>query len=84
MVQTKISETPEKGPNETELTNLPEREFKIKIINMMEIQKNIQKLRNEFKINIQSLRNSISEMKHTMEAFKNIIYSRRNSKWNRS
>ena len=43
MVQTKISQTPEKGPNETELTNLPEREFKIKIINMlMEVQKNIQ------------------------------------------
>ena len=49
MVQTKISQTPEKGPNETELTNLPVREFKIKIINMlMEVQKNIQELRNEF------------------------------------
>ena len=45
----KILQIPEKGPNETELTNLPEREFKIKIINMlMEVQKNIQELRNEF------------------------------------
>ena len=71
MVQTKISQTPEKRSNETELTNLPEREFKIKIINMlMEVQKNIQKLRNELKSGIQSLRNSISEMKHTMEGFK--------------
>ena len=50
MVQTKISQTPEKGPNETEFTNLPEREFKIRIINMlMEAQKNIQELRNKFK-----------------------------------
>ena len=71
MVQTKISQTPEKGPNETELTNLSEREFKIKIINMlMEVQKNTQELRNEFKSEMQSLRNYISEMKHTMEGFK--------------
>ena len=70
LVQTKISQTPEKGPNETELTNLPEREFKIKIINMlMEVQKNIQELRDEFRTEIQSLRNSISEIKHTMEGF---------------
>ena len=37
---------------------------------LMEVQKNIQELRNEFKSEIQSLRNSISEMKHTMEGFK--------------
>ena len=37
---------------------------------LMEVQKNIQELRNEFKLEIQSLRNSISEMKHTMEGFK--------------
>ena len=59
LVQTKISETPDKRTNETELTNLPEREFKIKIKNMfMEVQKNIQELRDEFKMEIQSLRNS--------------------------
>ena len=41
------------------------------MINMlMEVQKNIQELRNKFKLEIQSLRNSISEMKHTMERFK--------------
>ena len=38
---------------------------------LMEVQKNIQELRNEFKMEIQSLRNSISEMKHTLEGFKN-------------
>ena len=37
---------------------------------LIEVQKNIQELRNEFKLEIQSLRNSISEMKHTMEEFK--------------
>ena len=37
---------------------------------LMEVQKNIQKLRNEFKMETKSLRNSISEMKHTMEGFK--------------
>ena len=42
LVQIKISQTSEKQPNENEFTNLPEREFKIKIINMlMEVQKNI-------------------------------------------
>ena len=75
MVQNKISQTPEKESNETELTNLPEREFKIKIINMlMEVQKNIQELRSEFKSESHSLRNSIPEMKHTMEAFKGRLH----------
>ena len=42
--QTKITETiPEK---ETDLTSLPEKEFKINVINMlMEMQRNIQELR---------------------------------------
>ena len=86
LVQTKISQTPEKGSNETELTNLPEREFKIKIINMlMEVQKNIEELRNDFKSEIQSLRNSIFEMKHTMEGFKKQTRcSRRDGKWKRN
>ena len=71
MVQTKISQNPEKAPNESELNNLPEREFKIKIINMlMEVQENIQELRNKFKSDTQSVRNSVFEMKHTMEGFK--------------
>ena len=37
---------------------------------LMEVHKNIQKLRDKFRTEIQSLRNSISEMKHTMEGFK--------------
>ena len=71
LVQTKISQTLEKEPNESELTKLPEREFKIKIINMpMKVQKNIQELMDEFRTEIQSLRNSISDMKQTVEGFK--------------
>ena len=41
---------------------------------LMEVQKNIQELRDEFKMEIQSLRNSISEVKHTMEGFKSRLY----------
>ena len=36
----------------------------------MEVQKNIQELRNEFRSEIQSLWKTVSEMKHTMEGFK--------------
>ena len=47
-----------------DLMTLPERKLKIKIINMlMEVEKNIQELRNEFWSEIQSL-------KHTMDRFK--------------
>ena len=57
LVQTKISQPPEKGLNDSELTNLPEREFKIKIKNLLlEVQKNIQELRGKFRMEIQSLR----------------------------
>ena len=71
MVQTKISQMSEKSPSEAGHANLPEREFKIKIINMlMEVQKNTQELRDEFRMEIQSLRNFTSEIKHTMEGLK--------------
>ena len=57
LVQTKMPQTPERGPIEMELINLPERDFKIKIINMLaEIQKNIQDLREEFKNEIETLK----------------------------
>ena len=37
---------------------------------LMEVQKNIQEMRDKFRMEIQSLRNSISEMKHAMEGLK--------------
>ena len=44
LVQSKIiNTTPEKDLNDMDLMNLPEREFKIKVINMlMEVRKDIQ------------------------------------------
>ena len=64
LVQTKIMNTPVKDTNEINLLNIPERDFKIKINNMLiEVQKNIQELRNKLHLEIQSLRN-------TMEGFK--------------
>ena len=74
LVQTQIPQIPEKGPSETELINLPERDFKIKIMNMLtEVQKNIQELREESWTDIQLLWNTASELKHTMEGFKSIL-----------
>ena len=50
LVQSKITNTtPEKDLNDMDLMTLPEREFKIKIIILMEVQKDIQELRNELR-----------------------------------
>ena len=74
LVKTKIPQTSERGPSETELTNLPERDFKIKIINMLkELHKNIQDPRENFKKERETLKNTVSEMKHTMEGFKSTL-----------
>ena len=56
MIQTRLTQTalasatssPEKEPGETELTSLPEKEFKTKVITMlMDLQRNMQELRRE-------------------------------------
>ena len=49
LVQSKtVQTTPEKGSAEADLTRLPEKEFKIKIINMLtELQRNMQELRDD-------------------------------------
>ena len=60
LVQSKINITPEKDLNDMDLTTVPEREFKIKIINMlMEVWKDTQELRIEFQSEIQSLKNKM-------------------------
>ena len=57
LVHSKINITPEKDLSGMDLMTLPKREFKIKIISMlMEVQKDIQALRNEFRSEIQSLK----------------------------
>ena len=64
LVQSKIVQTtPERGSAETDLTSLPDKEFKIKIINMLtELQRNIQELRDDVQM-------EITEMKQSLEGF---------------
>ena len=60
LIQTKITEA---NPEEIDLTSLPEKELKIKLITMMmELQRNMQELRNE-------VRRHITEMKQSLEGF---------------
>ena len=59
---------------------LPEREFKIKIINiLMEVRKDIQELRNEFRLEIQLLKSTMEGIKsrlHMVEEMINEIETR--------
>ena len=66
--QTKITETtPEK---ETDLTSLPEKEFKIKIINTLtEMQRNIQELRDKVQTETTDTQKENTEVKQTLEGF---------------
>ena len=60
--------------SETELINLPERDFKIVIINMlMEVKKNIQELRNEFRMETQSLWNKMEIFKDRLDMLEEMI-----------
>ena len=47
LVQSKITQTtPERGPGEIDITNIPEKEFKIKVITMMmDLHRNMQDLK---------------------------------------
>ena len=49
MIQTRLTETtPEKELGEIDLTNLPEKEFKIKVITMLiDLQRNMQELKDQ-------------------------------------
>ena len=71
LVQSKIVQTsPERGSAETDLTSLPEKEFKIKVINMLtELQRNMQELRDEVWREITDARKEITEVKETLEGF---------------
>ena len=75
LVQSKITNTtPEKDLNDMDLLTLPEREFKIKIINiLMEVQKYIQELRNEFRSEIQSLKNTMEGIKSSLDTVEETI-----------
>jgi len=75
LVQSKIvNTTPEKDLNDMDLVTLPEREFKIKIINiLMEVRKDIQELRNEFRSEIQSLKNMMEGIKSRLDMVEETI-----------
>ena len=71
LVETKIPQTIERELSATEITNILDKDFKIKIINMlMELEKNNQVLREDFKKEIETLKNTVSEIKHAMVGFK--------------
>ena len=56
------------------LVTLPEREFKIKIINiLMEVWKDIQELRNEFRSEIQLLKNTMEGIKSRLDIVEETI-----------
>ena len=65
LVQSKITQTtPERGLGKIDITNLPEKEFKIKVITMLlELQRNMQELRDE-------VQREITEMKQSLEGLK--------------
>ena len=75
LVQSKIiNTTPKKDLNDINLMNLPEREIKIKIINMlMEVWKDIQELRNEFWSEIQLLKSMMEGIKSRLDTVEETI-----------
>ena len=74
LVQSKIiNTTPEKDLNDMDLMTLSEREFKIKTINiLMEVQKDIQELRNEFRSEIQLLKSTMEGIKSRLDMVETI------------
>ena len=75
LVQSKIINTiPEKDLNDMDLKTLPERKFKIKIINiLMQVGKDIQELRNEFRPEIQSLKSMMEGIKSRLDMVEETI-----------
>ena len=65
LVQSRITQTsPERGPGEIDITNLPEKEFKIKVIYMlMDLQRNMQELKDQ-------VRRENTEIKQSLEGHK--------------
>ena len=80
LVQSRITQTtPERGPGEIDLNNLPEEEFKIKVITMlMDLQRNLQELKEqagreytEIKQSLEGLQNRMNEMQETINGQEN-------------
>ena len=69
-----LIQRPEKDLNDMDLVTLPEREFKIKMINIiMEVWKDIQERRNEFRLEIQSLKSTTGGIKSTLDVVEETV-----------
>ena len=83
LIQTRLTHTalasatssPEKELGEIDLTSLPEKEFKTKVITMlMDLQRNMQQLRKEnteIKQALEGLQNRMDEMQETINGLEN-------------
>ena len=76
LIQTRLTEiTPEKELGETDLTNLPEKELKIKVITMLtDLQTNMQEIRREnteIKQALEGLQNRMDKMQETINELEN-------------
>ena len=67
--QSKITQiTPKRGPGKIDIINLPEKEFKIKFITMlMDLQRNMQELRDEVQRKITETKQSIEGLKSRLD-----------------
>ena len=85
LIQTRITQTaltsctssPEKEPGEIDLTSLPEKEFKTKVITMlMDLHRNIQELRREnteIKQALEGLQNRMNKMQDAINRLENRV-----------
>ena len=69
--------TPEKQLNEVEIGNLPEKEFRIMIVKMIQdlrerMEAGVRKLQEIFNKDLEELKNKQTEMNNTMTEMKNI------------
>ena len=89
LIQTRLTQTalasatssPEKEPGEIDLTSLPEKEFKTKVITiLMDLHRNMQELRREnteIKQALEGLQNRMDEMQGTINGLENREQERR-------
>ena len=71
-------ETPEKQLNEVEIDNLPEKEFRIMIVKMIQdlrkrMEAKIEKMQEKFKKDLEELKNKQTEMNNTITEMKNTL-----------
>ena len=89
LIQTKLTQTsltsstssPEKERGETDLTNLPEKEFKTRVITMLrDLERNMQELRREnteIKQSLEGLQSRMDKMQETSNGLENREQERR-------